>query len=331
MDFQSEISQLKADEKKLRDQIDKLQEKIQKLEKSKTTLENENKVLKEMLLKKQESLPYSSNIQNIQPFLSDFDTLLENQGNDISSLINDRDTLSKLIFQSLSIISYQDMYLKKFETSINKLFSLISNPEQNYSSLIIDFEKLGFSSLPLQELFRKVTINHFLIQNQSDDNYSRNEYKSEEINQALKNLVKCPCDSNALNLLTQYITSNIEKRAELENQLDLEQAKSNILSKNIEDIIKAFGFKDKKNFKINKIFNAIKVLKHECREKKILEMQLNQVIQGLISYSKQFESDLSTKCIIGRIQRWSEIRHDNIDLSSEIFTLLSLCHDINYN
>ena len=326
MDLQSEISQLKIEEKKLRNEIEILQEKIQKLEKSKDLLENENKVLKEMILK-ENAISASSNLSAIQPFLTDFDNLLENQGKEISTLIENRDTLSKLIFQSLSTISYQEIYLEKFKTAITKLFSLISNPEQNYSSLIIEFEKLGFSSLPLQELFRKLTIHQFIVKPQ-DSSFSSKKIYSEETNQALKNLVKSPCDSNALNKLTQYITTNIERQTELENQLEFEKAKSNTLYNNIKDIIKAFGFKDTNNFKVKKILNAIKVLKKECKEKHELEIQLNQVIQALISYAKQFDSDLSAKCLIGRIQRWSEIRYNHPDISSEILTLLNVCHQI---
>lgn len=323
---------LQQENTKLREKIAKTQTKYHKLKQEydeillqKELLEEKNK-----LLESTKSLPQKEKIaeqtipsSQVSKILSDFDALLEMQGKEITKLMNDRDKLSSICFLSISLISQQEIYLKKFQNGTQKLIQFMSSGDSSYDSVIQDFSSLGYDIQSIvNSVQRKLDIQQLV---ESLNRYDSPPIDPNEVIRIINELPNINLAGDSLQTVTQFIMQQISSQKKLISEIDERKARFKELKGRLNQLIQDCKPPGTTKFTLNDLTRRYLELQDKCSKSDNLERISRQVVEVFEAFGSRFPDDSDTQRCLMRIRFWLDNPESEVDIIQEIDFLLGLC------
>lgn len=308
--LKQDFSYLQQKEKEIRAKFENIQKEVEDLRLKNQLLEEENKLLKETRSTPQiiETKPKTSG-QAIN-ILSQFDSIFETQGKEITELITDRDTLVNLAFSAINLAAAQENQLNSYNQAINNMISFISDKGIPTASITQELKSLGIDATSAFDLYKRKTSIQSLIPSGIDD---------EELIQALESLPKAHTSTKSMEIVANFVLKQIDERKELRKQLQKEQETNKKLVDTTNQIYSYFKCNDNK-----KIIRKVNEMKRRLNELQQTESVPHEIAAMVIQFSTRFATDKNIKNCIKRMEKWEEDRKSGIDICQEINFMLGL-------
>lgn len=323
---------LQQENAKLREKIAKTQTKYHKLKQDydeillqKELLEEQNKLLESTKQppQKEKNTEQSIPSSQVSKILSDFDTLLEMQGREITQLMNDRDKLSSICFLSLSLISQQEIFLKKFQNGTQKLIQFMSSGDSSYDSVIQDFSALGYDIQSIvNSVQRKIDVQQLV---ESLNRYDSPPIDPNEVIRIINELPNINLTGDSLQIVTQFIMQQISSQKRLISEIDEQRARFKELKEKLNQAIQACKPPGAAKFGLKDLTRRYLELQEKCTKSENLEQLSRQIVEVFEAFGSRFPDNSDTQRCLMRIRFWLDNPESEVDVIQEIDFLLGLC------
>lgn len=320
-----EIERLKAKSSQDNAKIKALKKQVSDLTLKIQLLEEENKLLQTTRVvapqKKQENvktIPQSK----VTEVLLGFDQLIEQNSKEISALLNDRDKLSSICFNSLALISSQELVIQKFKSAIQKLFRFLANSNESVEPVIRDFRTFGIDvSNELNSLKRQIQVTNFVSNITIDP---KQKVDAKDIQQILKFLPQMPMNESSMKTVAQYLMQRVDDEIAYNKMIEELTAQKQSIEKDYQKLLSKLCEKSKKvNLK-----HALEQIEAYTRTEKQLnsnETLISNLVDTFVQFGDKFGKDLDIQNCVSRIRFWNQGSIPQIDIIQEIDFLLGMC------
>lgn len=323
---------LQQENNRLRDKITKTQNKYHKLKQDydelllqKELLEEQNKLYESTKSQPKKEKPAEQSIPSSQvsKILSDFDTLLEVQSKEIAQLMNDRDKLSSICFTSIGLISQQEIYLKRFQNSTQKLIQSITSGDTLYDSVIQDYASLGYDiQSVVSSVQRKLDLQQLI---ESLNRIDMPPIDPNEVVRIINELPDIGVTGNSLQTVTQFIMQQISTQKRLLSEIDEQKSRVKELKSKLAQIIQTCKPAGATKFTAKDVIRRHLELQEKCSKIQKLEDVAHHTVEVFETFGSRFPENSDTQRCLMRIRFWLENPDSEVDVVQEINFLLGLC------
>lgn len=316
--LKTKSSQDNAKIKALKKQVSDLTLKIQ-------LLEEENKLLQATRValppKPQENIKMVPQ-SKVTEVLIGFDQILEQNSKEINALLSNRDRLSNVCFNSLALISTQELYIQKFKSSTQKLLRFFANNNESMDSVIKDFKSLGIDvSSELNAIKKQSQVNNF-VSNITIDT-TRN-VDSNEIQQILQMLPQMQINDSSMKTIAQYILQQVNRDKEAKKSIDDLKIEKEKIEQDYQKLLTKLCAKSKK-VNLKYAMEQIELYSKNEKQTKSLENMITSLVHTFAQFGNRFGNDSDTQRCLNRINFWLQGSAVDIDIVQEIDFLLGMC------
>ena len=334
--LQEENNKLRSKNEKIQTKYHKIKQDYDELLLKKELLEEQVKLLQatqqSTKTKTEENTISSTQVSKI---LSDFDTLLDIQGKEIYQLMTDRDKLSNICFSALSVISQQEIYLKRFQNGTQKLIQFMSSSDSSLESVIQDFATLGFDIHSIvSSVQRKMDI-QLLVE--SLNRIDSPPIDPNEVIRIINELPNVNLNGDSLQTVTQFILQQISAQKNLMNEIEEQKMKQHDLKNKLNSILTACKPNtisrngktqipnQNSKFTVKDVINRYLEMQEAVSKVEEIKNLSRKIVQVFEAFGSRFPDNSDTQRCLMRIRFWLENPDSEIDVVQEIDFLLGLC------
>ena len=306
-ELQTAFEFLQEKEAKLRRKFDALNESFAEMKLQIELLQQENRLLKE--LKSTQPAPSTQPMSpnKVSEVLDGFDDIIENQGHEITRLINDRSRLSTAAFSALSLVSKQEAVINKFTIATEKLMSFIAQRGETATSVSKEFALLGIDTTnELDQLQRRFTV-------EAATNLDRAPVSDDSVARILTDLAHINADSNALETVTTYIVQQVQEKQRLRKRISSSRARAKSFAHELDRIATLLNVKAQ----------STGDLRRHIQTFKRSEFLLREVVNVIVKFATRFDDDINVQSCVNRMRRWLE-NPVSVDIAQEVNFILGL-------
>jgi hypothetical protein len=281
----------------------------------KTQLLEENNKLLEATRVVQPQPARSVTTSQVSTILEDFDQLLNVQSSEILKLMEDRDRLSTVCFQSLNLLNRQDSIIGKFRKGFDGLLRFVQNSGESIESVTQDFIALGLDGAALVGIARQTVDVDRLV-----ERLSLNRSGAIDVSEVLRTVSRL--EKDALEIVTSFVMQQVSKQRQLNEKIESEkQKKRNVMAK-LASLIHSIK---PSNASCQEVFVEINRLKRAADQLARMNGILRQLVRSFESFGSRFpENNELEKCLV-RIRSWLQNENNEVDVVQEIDFVLGLC------
>jgi hypothetical protein len=258
---------------------------------------------------KSEILIPSSKISKI---LSDFDTILDSQTNEITSLIADREKLSSLCLAALSLLSHQERILQKFKAANAKLLRFVGGKEEPYDSVVKDFRALGMDvSGNLASTHRAA-----LVASAASSADHSDAVGCSEAERIVRMLPPSSMDDASIRTITKFVLQQARLNEESERELVRLRAARN---ESVE-LLRRILPKNARRATAGELLEAVDLVAHRAEECERLAATFTALSDALAANAAKAGADC--RLPLNRILFWLQNPTAEVDVSREIGALV---------
>ncbi|EAY21170.1 hypothetical protein TVAG_283390 [Trichomonas vaginalis G3] len=321
-----ELDRVKAKAAQEHAKIKALKKQVSDLTLKNQLLEEENKLLQATRVvppqKPQETVKMIPQTKVTEVLLG-FDQLIEQNSKEINKLMNDRDRLSSVCFNSISLISSQEIIIKKFKSATQKLLRFVNHYGETYESIVRDFRSLGIDvSSDLNSINRTYQVNT-IINNVSLDN--KKKVDSSEIQQILQLLPKTNMNDASLKTVTQYLYQQIDAEKEYKNTIEELSNQKKQVEVDYNTLLAKLCTNQTKKVNLKHAMEQIDIYNQRSKQASNLENLVSNLVDTFASFGDRFDNDPDIQRCLSRIRFWLQGSPAEINIVQEIDFLLGMC------